>query len=79
MILMEIKRRLNSGYHPCYHSVQNLLSFHLLSKNIIIKMYKSLILPVDLYGCKTWSLTLRQEYRLRVFENRMLKRMFGSK
>jgi hypothetical protein len=42
-------------------------------------MYKTVILPVVLYGCKTWSLTLREEHRLRVFENRVLKRLFGPK
>jgi hypothetical protein len=44
-----------------------------------IKIYKSIILPVDLYGCETWSLTLREEHRLRVFENRVLRRIFGPK
>jgi hypothetical protein len=50
----EIKSRLNS----CYYSVQNLLSSRLISKNLKFKMYKTVILPVVLYGCKTWSLTL---------------------
>jgi hypothetical protein len=63
----EIKNRLNSG-NACYHSVQNLLSSHLISKNLKIKIYKTVILPVVLYGCEIWSLTLREEYRLRVFE-----------
>jgi hypothetical protein len=44
-----------------------------------IKIYKTIILPVVLYGCKTWNLTLREEYRLRVFENRVLRRIFGPK
>jgi hypothetical protein len=44
-----------------------------------IKIYKTIILPVVLYGCETWSLTLREEHRLRVFENRVLRRMFGKK
>jgi hypothetical protein len=65
----EIKRRLNSG-NACYYSVQNLLSFRLLSKNIKIRIYKTIILPVVLYGCETWSLTLREEHRMRVFEKR---------
>jgi hypothetical protein len=56
LIQEEIKRRLNSG-NACYHSVQNLLSSRLLSKNIKIRIYKTLILPVVLYGCETWSLT----------------------
>jgi len=51
----------------------------LLSKNLKIKIYRTIILPVVLYGCETWSLTLREERRLRVFENRVLRRVFGSK
>ena len=66
----EIKSRLKSG-NACYHSMQNLLSL-LLSKNLKIKIYRTIILPV-LYGCETWSLTLREEHRLRVFENRVLR------
>jgi hypothetical protein len=62
-----------------YHSVQNLLSSRLISKNLKIKIYKTVILPVVLYGCETWSLTLREEHRLRVFENRVLRRIFGPK
>jgi len=53
--------------------VQNLLSSSLLSKNLKIKIYRTIILPVVLYGCVTWSLTLREESRLRVFENRVFK------
>jgi hypothetical protein len=49
----------------------------LLSKNLKIKIYRTIILPVVLYGCETWSLTLREERRLRVFENRVLRRIFG--
>jgi hypothetical protein len=58
-----------------------LLSFgsELLSKNLKIRIYKTIILPVVLYGCETWCLTLREEHRLRVFENRMLRRIFGPK
>jgi hypothetical protein len=63
----EIKTRLNSG-NACYHSVQTRLSSH-LSKNLKIQIYKIVILPVVLYGCKTWSLPLRDEHRLKVFEN----------
>jgi len=63
----------------CYHSVQNLLSSSLLSKNLKIKIYRTIILPVVLYGCETWSLTLREERRLRVFENRVLRRIFEPK
>ena len=48
-------------------------------KNLKIKIYRTIILPVVLYGCETWSLTLREERRLRVFENRVLRRVFGPK
>ena len=51
----------------------------LFKKNVKIKMYRSIILPVVLYGCETWSLTLREESRLRVFGNRVLRRIFGPK
>ena len=61
------------------HSVQNLLSSRLLSKNLKTKIYRTIILPVVSYGCETWSLTLREERRLRVFESRVLKRVFGPK
>jgi len=75
----QIKGRLKSG-NAWYYSVQNLLSSSLLSKNLkLIKLYRTIILPVLLYRCETWSLTLRKEYRLRVFENRMLRRIFGHK
>ena len=77
-IVEEIKSRLRSG-NACYHSVQNLLSSRLLSKNLKIKIYKTIILPVVLYGCETWWLTLREERRLRVFENRVLRGTFGPK
>jgi len=62
--------------NACYHSVQNLLSSRLLSKNLKIKIYRTIILPVVLYGCETWSLTLREVRKLRVFENRMLRKVF---
>jgi hypothetical protein len=78
LIQEEIKRRLNSG-NACYHSVQNFLSSGLLSKNIKIRIYETIILPVVLYGCEIWSLTLREESRLMVFENRVLKRIFAPK
>jgi len=57
--------------------VQNLLSFRLLSKNVKIKIYRIVILPVVLYGYEPWSLTLREERKLRVFENMVLRRIFG--
>jgi hypothetical protein len=50
----------------------------MLSKNIEIRIYKTIIFPI-LYGCETWCLTLREEHRLRVFENRVLRRIFGPK
>jgi hypothetical protein len=59
--------------------VKNLLSSYLLSKNLKIRIYKTIILHVVLYRCETWSLTLREELRLRVFENKVLRRMFGPK
>jgi hypothetical protein len=77
LIQEEIKRRLNSG-NAFYHSVQNLLSSRLLSKYVNVRSYKTIILPVVLYGCETWSPTLREEHKLRVFENRVL-RIFGPK
>jgi hypothetical protein len=51
----------------------------LLSKNLKIKIYKTIILPAVLFVCETWSVTLREEHRLRVFENRVLRRIFGPK
>jgi hypothetical protein len=74
----EIKSRLNSG-NACYHSVQSLLSSRLLSTNVKVKIHKTIILPVVLYGCETWSLTAKEEHRLRVLENRVLRRIFGPK
>jgi hypothetical protein len=73
LIQEETKRRLNSG-DACYHSVQKLLSSRLLSTNVKIRIYKTIILPVE-----TWSLTLREQNRLRVFENRVLRKIFGPK
>jgi hypothetical protein len=74
----EINSRLNSG-NACYHSVQSLLSSRLLSRNVKVKICKTIILPVVLYGCETWSVTLREEHRLRVCENRVLRRVFGPR
>jgi len=74
----EIKSRLKSG-NACSHSVQNLLSSSLLSRDLKIEIYRTIILPVVLYGCETWLLTLREERRLRVFENRGLRRIFRLK
>jgi hypothetical protein len=78
LIQEEIKRRLNSG-NACHHSVQKLLSSRLLSENVKIKVQKTIILRVILYGCETWSLTLMEKYNQRVFENRVLRRIFGPK
>jgi len=74
----EIRSRLKSG-NACYNSVQNFMSSSFLSKNTKIKMYRTIILPVVLFGCETWLLTLREECWLRVFWNRVLRRMFGPK
>jgi hypothetical protein len=74
----EIKKRINSR-NACYHSVQNLSFLCLMSKNVKIRLYKTIILPVVLYGCNTWSLTLREQQRLWVFENRVRRRIFGPK
>jgi len=74
----EFKSRLRSG-NACYHSVQNLLSFRVLSKNLKIKIHRTITLPVVLYGCETWSLTLREERKLGVFENMVLRRIFGPR
>jgi hypothetical protein len=69
-------------YRLCW-TVQLLYNCHgryrLLSRNLKIKVYKTIIFPVVLYGCETWSLTLRDERRLRVFENTVLRRVFGPK
>jgi len=69
---------LKSG-NAVYRSKQNLLSSSLLSKYLKIKIYRNIVLPVFLYGCETWSLTVREERRLRVFDDRMLRRIFGPK
>jgi hypothetical protein len=73
----EIKRKLNSG-KSCYHLVQNLL-FSPAVKNVKVRINKTIILPVVLYGCEIRSLTVREEHNLRVFENRALRRIFGPK
>jgi len=74
----EIKSRLRLG-NACYYSVQNLLSSRLLLKNLKIKIYRTTILPVVLYGCETWSLILREGRKLRMFENMVLRRIFGPR
>ena len=72
----ELRNGLKTG-NACYHSVQNLLPSRFLSKNINI--YGTVILPFVLYGCETCLSTLREERRLRVFKNRVLRRICGSK
>ena len=72
----EIKGRTKS-WNACCHSVQNRLPSSLLYKNIKIWVYRTVILLVVLYGCKTWSLTLKEERRMRVTENSVLRRTFG--
>jgi hypothetical protein len=74
----EIKSRLNSG-NTCYHYDQRLQCSSLLSKSLKTKIYKTIILPAVLYGFETWSLTLREEHRLTVFEKRMVSGIFGPK
>ena len=77
-IAEEIKSRLRSG-NACYHLGQNLLSSKSLSKKLKIKIYGTIIWPVVLYGCEAWSLTLREERKLGVFQNMVLRRIFGPR
>jgi hypothetical protein len=70
---------LHAERDACYHSVQSLFSSRLLARNVKVKTYKTIILPAVLYGCETWSLALIEENRLRVFENRFVRRIFGPK
>ena len=65
--------------NACYYSHEKILSSCLLSTKLKVKTYKTIILPVLQYGCETWSLTLREEHRLRVFENKVLRKIFGAK
>ena len=74
----DIKSRLRLG-NACYHLVQNFFSSSLLSKNLKIKIYSTIILYVVLYGCETWLLTLRDIRRVRMFENRVRRRGFEPK
>jgi hypothetical protein len=77
LIHRKIKRRPISG-DACNHSVQNLLPSRLVSKILKFKIY-IIILHVVVNGCETWSLTLREEHKLRVFKNRVQRRIFGPK
>ena len=72
----ERKTTLNLG-NVCYCPVLYLLSSHLLSSNITIQRYKNVILPVVLYGCQTWSLSLKEELRMTLFKNRMLNEILA--
>ena len=74
----EIKSTLKSD-NACYHTVYNLMSSSLLSKNINIMIYTAVILPAVLYGCETWFFALMEEHGLRVFEKRVLRKIFGPK
>jgi hypothetical protein len=74
----KIKGKLKSE-NACYHVVKNILSSTLPYKHLKINIHRIIMLPVILYGCETWSFTLREEGRLRVSENRVLRRIFGSK
>jgi hypothetical protein len=78
-LIKEVIRRGLNWNNACCHSIENLLSSRLLSKDVKLRIYNTIILPVVLYGCETWSLTLRMEHRLRVFEKRVLWRIFGPK
>jgi len=77
-IQKEIKSKLKSG-NACYHSVQNLFSSSLLSNNIKIKVHRTITLSVVLYECETWSPTMKEESTLRMFENTVLRRIFGPR
>jgi len=77
-IQKDIKSRLKSE-NVCCHSMKNLWYYSLLGKDTKIKIHRTIILPVVLYGCESRSFTLREERRLRMFENRLLRRIFGPK
>jgi hypothetical protein len=77
-IYEEIKMRLKSG-NACDHSMQNILPSSLLPKSIKIKLYRNMFIPVVLYRCESWSLTLRKGRRISVSENRALRKKFESK
>jgi hypothetical protein len=79
MLTVRVCKYLNSFPFTAILLSQSLLSSRLLSRNVKVKIYKTIILPVVLYGCETWSLTLREVHRLSVFENRVLRKIFGPK
>jgi hypothetical protein len=74
----EITSRLNSANAHCY-SIQSLLSFHFLFKNVKISIHRPIILPDVIHGCQTWFLTWREEHRCRLFRHGLLTRIFGPK
>jgi hypothetical protein len=78
LIQEETKRGLNSG-NACYDPIQNLLSSSRLLSTNVVRIYKTIMLPTVLYGCETWSLTVREDHKLRVIENRLPRRIFASK
>ena len=65
--------------NACYYSLEKILSSRLFFKKLKVKTYRTIAVPVVLYGCETWSLTLREEHRLRVFENKVLWKIFVAK
>jgi hypothetical protein len=73
--------------HGCTHPQTTIIIYELctvcssllLSKNVKLRIYKTIIMPLVLYGCETWSLTVREEHKLRVFQNKVLRRIFGPK
>ena len=65
--------------NACYYSLEKILSTLLFSKKLKVNTYKTIILPVVLYGCETGSVTLREEHRLSVFENKVLRKIFEAK
>jgi hypothetical protein len=73
-----MKSRLSKG-NPCYHTIQDVLFSRLLSENIKTKTHKTQIFPVVVYGCETWPSALWEQHRLRVFENKVLRKIFGPK
>jgi hypothetical protein len=76
--MVKIKSILNF-WNACFHAVHNLSSSQMLSKSLKSKIQKTIILCVVLYGCETWSLTSKEEHRLRMFETRVLRRIFWPK
>jgi hypothetical protein len=78
LIHEEIKSRFNSG-KACYHSVQILLPYRLLSKNVKMKVYSTIISRVVLYGCEPWYLTLKGKHRMRLFKDKVLRGIFWPK